>query len=132
MVIACPLIHTYAAVQILTKEGLAPIQTVPAGDGLLEPASLYTIKDFGAWLMVRAANMKVTIRKSDATIVNVSGGGCPDVPYLAALLIGTPLDRAHIVKERRQTLCGYTLDLAITELARLRNSPEAHGVQSNE
>jgi len=38
--------------------------------------------------MVRAANMKLTIDKKTRMIVNISGGGCPDVPYLASQMIG--------------------------------------------
>lgn len=121
MVVVCPLIHTYTAVQILEKDGIAPLAAVPAGEGMLEPVSLYAVKDYGSWLMARAANMKVTVRKEDGMIVNVSGGGCPDVPYLAALLVGKTLDAAtadRLVKEQGRTLCGYALDLAMAELAR--------------
>ena len=124
MVVVCPLIHTYAALQLLEKEGIAPLQAVPAGEGMLEPVSLYAVKDYGEWLMVRAANMKITVRKEDRRIVNVSGGGCPDVPYLAALLVGDTLDAAHLVREQGQTLCGYALDLAMTELIRRLDAPE--------
>jgi hypothetical protein len=34
--------------------------------------------------MIRAANMKLTVDKDTMVIVNISGGGCPDVPYLAS------------------------------------------------
>ena len=123
MIVVCPLIHIYAATQLLEKEGIAPLQTVPVGDGMLDPVSLYVVKDYGDWLMVRAANMKITVRKEDRLIVNISGGGCPDVPYLAALMVGTRLDSVSLVRERGQTLCGYTLDLAVTEMIRLLEFP---------
>ena len=127
MVVVCPLIHVYAAVGLLEKEGIAPLQAVPAGEGLLEPVSLYAVKDYGDWLMVRAANMKITVRKADREIVNVSGGGCPDVPYLAALLVGRVLDAKdtpRLVREQGRTLCGYALDLAMAELVRQLVTPE--------
>ena len=120
MVLVFPLLHGYAARQLLEKEGLAPLRLVPAGEAMLDPVSLYAVKDYGQWLMVRAANMKLTVRKADGRIVNVSGGGCPDVPYLAAVLAGRPVrEAAPLLREHGQTLCGYALDLALTELIRL-------------
>ena len=69
--------------------------------------------------MVRAANMKLVVEKATLLIiVNISGGGCPDVPYLAGpnwwenrLWRGRqrPRDIGH-------TLCGYALELAYTEM----------------
>ncbi len=58
--------------------------------------------------MVRAANMKLTIDKASRRIVNVSGGGCPDVPYLAQEMVGQTLEngsfapgyRSHPVRLR--------------------------------
>ncbi len=85
----------------------------------LEPVSLFQHKDYGAWLMVRAANMKITVDKASRRIVNVSGGGCPDVPYLASLLLGKALDEAQIPLNQGQTLCGYALKLAFDETQRL-------------
>ena len=59
---------------------LEPIQSVPMRDTLLEPVSLFHVQDYGDWFMVRAANMKITVERATGNIVNVSGGGCPDVP----------------------------------------------------
>jgi len=95
---------------------------VPAAGPLLEPVSLFQVKDFGPWLMVRAANMKLTVDKRTRVIVNVSGGGCPDVPYLARELTGKPLDAAPRPRDLGHTLCGYALDLAFEEMLR-RCSP---------
>ena len=49
------------------------------------------VTDFGKWLMVKAGNMKLSFEKSTGTIVNVSGGGCPDIPYLHAEMVKKPL-----------------------------------------
>jgi hypothetical protein len=62
--------------------------------------------------MIRAANMKLTIDKETLTIVNVSGGGCPDVPYLAQEMVGKSLFEASQPREIGHTLCGYSLQLA--------------------
>ncbi|PKN28474.1 MAG: hypothetical protein CVU64_13185, partial [Deltaproteobacteria bacterium HGW-Deltaproteobacteria-21] len=89
---------------------------------LLQPVDLFHVKDFGEYLMVRAANMKLTIEKSTRTIVNISGGGCPDVPYLAKEMVGKSLAEAPSPREIGHTLCGYALQLAYEEMER-RCSP---------
>jgi Protein of unknown function (DUF3343). len=128
MVLVTSLIHAFRAVSLLEEQGLAPLRMLPLGelgDSLLEPVSLLQIKDYGQWLMVRAANMKLTIEKVSGRIVNVSGGGCPDVPYLAARLIGKNIFEANLAKEHGQTLCGYALHLAALELKRLHTSAQS-------
>ena len=119
MVLVTPLMHGFRAVTILEGQNLAPLQMIPVGEMLLEPVSLFQVKDYGEWLMVRAANMKLTVEKTTGRIVNVSGGGCPDVPYLARQIIGKNLHEANLIKEQGQTLCGYALHLAAQELHRL-------------
>jgi len=86
---------------------------------MLEPVSLYQTTDFGQWLMVRAANMKLTVDKKSRVIVNISGGGCPDVPALAELLVGRTLAEAPAPAEHGHTLCSYALELAFQEARRL-------------
>jgi hypothetical protein len=66
--------------------------------------------------MVRAANMKLTVDKRSRRIVNVSGGGCPDVPFLAESLVGRRLDEAPPPRALGRTLCGYALELAFQEM----------------
>ena len=95
------------------------MQVLPLQDLLLEPVSLYHVKDFGDYLMVRAANMKITVDKRDLRIVNISGGGCPDVPYLAERLVGKTLQEAPEPRSLGSTLCGYALQLAYEEMRRL-------------
>ncbi len=118
MAIEFPLIAQLLVSQILKDAGLAPLQVLPLQDLLLEPVSLYNIKDFGGFLMVRAANMKITVAKRDFRIVNVSGGGCPDVPFLAERLVGKTLPEAPEPGELGSTLCGYALQMAYDELKR--------------
>jgi hypothetical protein len=97
---------------------LAPLSVVPVTAPLLTPVDLFHTKDFGEYLMVRAANMKITIFKQTRTIVNISGGGCPDVPYLAQNMVGKTLAEAPRPRDLGHTLCGYALQLAYEELQR--------------
>jgi hypothetical protein len=103
---------------LLEEARLKPLQMLPLQDLLLEPVGLYHVKDFGDYLMVRAANMKITVDKRNQRIVNISGGGCPDVPYLAERLVGETLGDAPPPRTLGHTLCGYALQLAYEELMR--------------
>jgi hypothetical protein len=118
MVIEFPIINQLQVADILKKHGIEPVQLVPVQDHLLEPVSLYNVKDFGEYLMVRAANMKITVDKKSLEIVNVSGGGCPDVPFLAEQMVGQKLFEAPEPASNGQTLCGYSLHLAYEEMKR--------------
>jgi len=118
LVIEFPLIEELNILRTLEAAGLKPLLVAPVTGPLLEPVNLYQVKDFGDYLMVRAANMKITVDKHTRVIVNISGGGCPDVPYLAQEMIGKPLDQAPPPRELGHTLCGYALELAFQELKR--------------
>jgi hypothetical protein len=122
LVIEFPLMEELNIVRTLEHKGISPISVVPVSSPLLKPVDLFHVKDFGDWLMVRAANMKITIDKGDLRIVNISGGGCPDVPYLAREMTGKTLREAPQPKDIGQTLCAYALQLAYEELLR-RCSP---------
>lgn len=116
LVIEFPLIKELAITRLLEHSGNAPMEMVPIQDPLLQPVNIYQVKDFGRHLMVRAANMKLTIDKQTLLIVNISGGGCPDVPYLAQEMIGRTLSEAPQPREIGHTLCGYALQLAYAEM----------------
>jgi len=62
--------------------------------------------------------MKLTVEKGTLKIVNVSGGGCPDVPYLAQEMINKLLNEAPQPRDIGHTLCGYALQLAYEEMKR--------------
>lgn len=119
LVVEYPLIAGLDILRLLTTAGAPPLEAIPVTGPLLTPVDLFQVTDFGEYLMVRAANMKLTVEKASRLIVNVSGGGCPDVPYLSARLIGRRLDEAPSPREIGHTLCGYALGLAFEEMRRL-------------
>jgi hypothetical protein len=84
----------------------------PGTSGILE---IVKITDFGDWIMVKAANMKLSFEKKSGIIVNTSGGGCPDIPYLHAEMIGKRLDEAPRPRDLGFTLCALMLDRALEE-----------------
>ena len=119
MVVTFPLMMESAVRRVLEKERLSPMNVVPVSGPMLEPVSLFRTKDFGDWFMVQAANVKITVERSSGRIVNVSGGGCPDVPYLASLLVGESIAGAEEPRVQGHTLCSYALQKAFLEARRL-------------
>ncbi len=118
LVIEIPLIERLNILRALEKEGAPPLEAAPVTSPLLKPVNLFNVKEIGPYLMVRAANMKLTIDMGTRIIVNISGGGCPDVPYLAAKMVGRTLEEAPAPRDIGHTLCGYALQLAYEEMNR--------------
>jgi hypothetical protein len=118
LVIQFPLMKKLEILRVLAEKRLSPLQAVPITGPLLKPVDLFQIKDFGRYLMIRAANMKLTVDKETRMIVNISGGGCPDVPYLAYKLVGQTLEEAPRPRDIGHTVCGYALQLALEEMER--------------
>ena len=119
MVVTFPPLMESAVRRVLEEERLSPMAVVPVSGPMLEPVSLFRVKDYGEWFMVQAANVKITVEKASGRIVNVSGGGCPDVPYLASLLVGQDIRGAEEPRVRGHTLCSYALQKAFLEARRL-------------
>ena len=118
LVIEFPLMEELDVLRRLDNVGIQPLQVTPVSSPLLSPVDLFHTKDFGDYLMVRAANMKLTVEKESRCIVNVSGGGCPDVPYLAWEMVGKNLEEAPRPGKIGHTLCGYALELAYQEMVK--------------
>jgi hypothetical protein len=72
LVIEFPLIKELQILRVLEMEKLPPLKVVPVTSPLLQPVDIFHIKDYGRYLMVRAANMKLTVDRETAMIVNIS------------------------------------------------------------
>ncbi len=116
LVIEFPLMEELDVVRRLEEDGSPPLQVTPVTSPLLSPVALFHTKEYDDCIMVRAANMKMTIDRKSLEIVNISGGGCPDVPFLAHTLVGKKITEAPSPRELGHTLCGYALELAYQEL----------------
>jgi hypothetical protein len=114
-----PLVEEPGITRLLKQVGLEIIDVLPVSSNGLEPLRLCRTKDFGQYLMVRAANMKITVDKKTKTIVNISGGGCPDVPYLAYEMVGKLLSESPEPILLGSSLCAYSLNTAREEMLRI-------------
>ena len=119
LAIRFPIIERMGVVRALEMSNNAPRDIIHVNEELMQPTEICSVKDFGQYLMVRSANMKITVEKDSKKIVNISGGGCSDVPYLAVELIGKTLDTAPTPRKIGYTLCAYTLEIAFNEARRL-------------
>lgn len=88
---------------------------VPLRMGTSQLLEIVEVKDFGEQVMAKAANMKLSFDKKSGTIVNVSGGGCPDIPYLHSELVDKKLTDAPRPRDIGLTLCSLMLDRALEE-----------------
>jgi hypothetical protein len=90
--------------------------------GSAELLEIVKITDFENAIMVKAGNMKLTFDRHSGTILNISGGGCPDIPYLHAELIDKKLTEIKRPKEMGYTLCCLMLDRAFIESVEIWNN----------
>jgi hypothetical protein len=78
-------------------------------------------KDFDDACMIKAGNMKLTFNKNTGVILNISGGGCPDIPFLHISMVDKKLIESSRPKEKGYTLCSLMLDRAFTEALEIWN-----------
>ncbi len=112
------------AKEVVEKAGLVITDERLNTAGTAQLSDVVTTHDFEGsdgknYLMVRAGNMKITVERSSGLIVNTSGGGCPDIPYLNLMLVGKTLTDAPHPQTLGKTLCGLMLERAFDEAQRL-------------
>ena len=91
------------------------VDIFPLTGGTAELCEIVKVTDYGQWTMVKAGNMKLSFEKASGVIVNISGGGCPDIPYLNVELVDKLLTEAPKPKDLGFTLCAVMLDRALEE-----------------
>jgi hypothetical protein len=87
-------------------------QISPLTGGSSAMMRMTQVTDFGDWTMVKAGNMKLCYEKVTGIIVNESGGGCPDIPYLYSEMVDKKLDDVTRPRDLGLTLCARVLDIA--------------------
>ena len=107
--------------RLLKEKDAYYVNIFPLMKGTAPLCEIIKITDYGQWTMVKAGNMKMAFDKDRGIIVNISGGGCPDIPYLHAEMVDKKLTEAPRPKELGYTLCAVMLDLALEESLNLWN-----------
>jgi hypothetical protein len=107
--------------RLLKHQDVVYVEIRPLQDSGAEILEVVRTTDFGDWVMVKAANMKLTYEKSTGSIVNTSGGGCPDIPVMHAELLDKRVNEAPRPRDIGYTLCSLMLDRALEESISLWN-----------
>jgi len=104
---------------LLDLTNLLPMDVLPITSEGQQPLQFIRSTDYQDHLMVRSANMKMTVDKHTKVIVNISGGGCPDVPYLATMMLGKKISDLDNPGDIGYSLCAYSLNTSREELIKL-------------
>ena len=100
--------------RLLNQKETSFVKILPL-KGAGELLDVVKVKDFGDACMVKAGNMKLTFDKKTGVILNISGGGCPDIPFLHISMLDKKLTELERPKDKGYTLCALMLDRAFTE-----------------
>jgi len=103
----------------LWKKDIPFIEVVPL-KGERELLDLVKVTRFPDSIMVKAGNMKLTFDPATGEILNTSGGGCPDIPYLSLELVGKKLTEVPLPRDIGYTLCAMMLDRALAEALQMQ------------
>jgi len=111
-----------AGIERLFKEKDVPfVRFLPLTKNAPQMCDVVKVTDFGRWVMVKSGNMKLSFEKGSGMIVNISGGGCPDIPYLNAEMVDKTLAVAPHPNELGYTLCATMLQRAYEEALSIFN-----------
>ncbi len=110
------LIEQEAIETIIKKEGSDPYKIVSTKEMLPDILKRSLIVEIDGYIMCKAGNMKITIDKNEHRIVNISGGGCPDIPYVAEQLYKARIEEAKNPIEVGNSLCSYMLQISFDAL----------------
>lgn len=113
--LAINLVEKTGIERLLKEKSVHFMNILSTTEGAAELVSVVKTTDYGKWLMIKAGNMKLAFEKATGLIVNTSGGGCPDIPYLHAEMVNKTLSQAPKPAELGYTLCALMLDRAYEE-----------------
>ncbi len=125
LAVAVNLVEQPGIERTLRERGVSFAAVTPLKPGMPEILEIVRVTDYGDWVMAKAANMKLTYEKKTGKIVNTSGGGCPDIPYMHAELLDKTVEDAPRPRELGYTLCALMLDRALEESIALHEGGEA-------
>jgi len=115
------LVESAGIERLMQEKKTAFVSVRPLTKGTADLCEIVKITDYGRWTMVKAGNMKISFDNGSGMVVNISGGGCPDIPYLHTEMVDKRLDEAPRPKELGFTLCAVMLDMAFEECLNLWN-----------
>lgn len=106
--------------RLLSEKGVYYLEILPI-KGVGELLDVVKIKYFDSACMVKAGNMKLTFDTKTGIILNISGGGCPDIPFLHISMLDKKITEVTRPREKGFTLCALMLDRAFVEALNIWN-----------
>ncbi len=110
------IIEQEAIEAIIKKEASIPYKIVSTKEMLPDILKCSSIVDIEGYIMCKAGNMKITVDEKEHRIVNISGGGCPDIPYVAEQLYNVRIEEAKNPIDIGNSLFVYMLQIAFDAL----------------
>jgi hypothetical protein len=110
------LIEQEAVEVIIKNTGNPPKRKITCKEMLPDILKRCVITEIDGYLMCKAGNMKITVDKKSHCIVNISGGGCPDIPFVADKMHNLRIEEAPCPIELGNSLCAYLLQIAFLHL----------------
>ena len=107
--------------RVLNEKDVPFVEILSTTEGASELLSIVKTAEYNGFTMVKAGNMKLSFDRKTGVIVNTSGGGCPDIPYLHAEMVDKKLTDAPKPRELGYTLCALMLDRALEEALAIWN-----------
>jgi hypothetical protein len=100
----------------LKRTGNVPQKMVSTKEMLPDILKQSSFTEIGGYIMCKTGNMKITVDKHEHRIVNISGGGCPDIPYVARELYNVRIEDAENPIDIGNSLCSYMLQISFDTL----------------
>ena len=100
----------------LRQTGNTALKMVSTKEMLPDILKQSTFTEINGYIMCKTGNMKITAEQRDHRIVNISGGGCPDIPYVARELHNVRIEDAKNPIQIGNSLCSYMLQISFDAL----------------
>jgi hypothetical protein len=100
----------------LKQTGNIPQKIVSTKEMLPDILKQSSFTEIDGYIMCKAGNMKITVDILEHRIVNISGGGCPDIPYVARELYNVRIEDAKNPVDIGNSLCSYMLQISFDAL----------------
>ena len=109
------LVEKHGIERVFTEQNVQFLQIIPSAGDASGMCEIVKVTDFDKWYMIKSGNMKLSFEKESGLIVNISGGGCPDIPYLNAEMVDKTLILSPQPRDLGYTLCATMLQRAYEE-----------------
>ena len=119
------LIEQEALEKVVREASYFPARVVSTKEMMPDILKRATFTNLDGYVMAKAGNMKITVEPSERRIVNISGGGCPDIPYVAEKLYQMKIDEAPDPIALGNSLCSFMLQIAFDALKAEGGRPKA-------